>query len=214
MQLKKYETNNIHITFYPQNKGFGFGHNYNAKRINADYLVICNPDVLIDPKSFRLLYDYLENNSDTALVAPKVLYPDGSTQYLIRQKLDVFDYMLRFIPIQFIKKIFDERLAFFESRAITDKNENQEILFASGCFMFYRKPDFEAIGGFDEQFFMYFEDNDICQKTRQYGKKIVYIPKSKVVHFYGRDSHKNGKVFTIFMKSMKTYFDKWGWQFF
>lgn len=213
-RLKTFESEKIQITYHTENTGFGFGHNYNARLTDAEYLVVCNPDILIDRESFQLLLEHIASHPETAFAAPKVLNPDGSSQYLIRQKLDVFDYMLRFIPFKLIKKIFDKRLAFYECREITERDTDQEILFASGCFMFYRKADFDAVKGFDERFFMYFEDNDICQKTRKLGKKIMYLPHAKVVHFYSRDSHKSGKVFSIFMRSMKAYFDKWGWRFF
>lgn len=213
-RLAKYAGPQIKITFYQENKGFGFGHNYNAKLTDSPYLVVCNPDILIDSQSLVGLYNYIEENSATALVAPKVLYPDGTTQYLMRQKLDVFDYMLRFIPFQFVKKVFHKRLAFFETRELTELTTPQKIPFVSGCFMFYRKKDFDAIQGFDERFFMYFEDNDICQRTRKSGKDITYVPQASVIHFYGRDSHKSRKVFMIFIRSMVTYFNKWGWRFF
>ncbi|WP_265458400.1 glycosyltransferase family 2 protein [Enterococcus sp. HY326] len=213
-KLQAYASEQVTITFYPENKGFGFGHNHNARLTDSEYLVICNPDILIDQHSLKALYDYMEENAEAALSAPKVLYPDGTTQYLMRQKLDVFDYMLRFIPFQFVKDIFKKRLAFFETREQTDRTEIQQIPFVSGCFMFYRKKDFDQIAGFDERFFMYFEDNDICQKTRQSGKEIMYVPQASVIHFYGRDSHRSRKVFMIFMCSMVSYFNKWGWRFF
>ncbi|MDH6364551.1 GT2 family glycosyltransferase [Enterococcus sp. PF1-24] len=213
-QLAEIATEQIHVTYHSENKGFGFGHNYNAQLTKSTYFLICNPDILVEKQAFQQLLTYLESQSDTALVAPKVLYPDGETQYLLRQRLTVFDYALRFVPFGFVKKLFNRRLTRFECRELTDQNTIQEIPFVSGCFMLYRKSDFDAIDGFDENFFMYFEDNDICQKTRQAGKKIVYFPEASIVHFYARDSHKSKTAFTIFMKSMKTYFNKWGWQLF
>lgn len=210
-KLEKYESDQVKINFYNENKGFGFGHNYNAKNCDTEYFLICNPDILVDEKNFAILWEYLQKNNNLML-APKVVYPNGEMQYLVRRRLAVFDYILRFIPFNFVKKLFNKRLSYFECRDLTE--EIQEIQFASGCFMFTRTKDFLEVGGFDERFFMYFEDNDLCQKYRQSGKEIIYNPQAKVIHFYGKEAHKSSKVFKIFLNSMRQYFNKWGWKFF
>ncbi|MGH2227174.1 glycosyltransferase family 2 protein, partial [Enterococcus faecalis] len=66
------------------------------------------------------LLDRIKIDKNIAVVSPKVLNEDGTTQYLVRQKLDVFDYLLRFIPFQFVKKIFDKRLCIYECRDLSD----------------------------------------------------------------------------------------------
>ena len=80
------------------------------------------------------LLDRIKIDKNIAVVSPKVLNEDGTTQYLVRQKLDVFDYMLRFIPFQFVKKIFDKRLSIYECRDLSD-TETTDIKMGSGCFM-------------------------------------------------------------------------------
>lgn len=213
-KLREYESDHFTITFFAENKGFGFGHNYNARLANEELFLVCNPDVLINQKSVALMVDYMKKHPEVSLTAPKVLNADGTPQYLMRQKLDVFDYMIRFVPFKAVKKIFDDRLSKYECREVTDSDEIQEVLFVSGCFMLFQKKDFDAINGFDERFFMYFEDNDICRRLRDAGGKIIYLPQATIIHFYGKEAHKSRKIFGIFMRSMKTYFDKWGWQFF
>lgn len=75
-----------------------------------------------------------------------MLNEDGTTQYLVRQKLDVFDYMLRFIPFQFVKKIFDKRLSIYECRDLSD-TETTDIKMGSGCFMLIdRKNSLKLVG--------------------------------------------------------------------
>ncbi len=210
-KLKSYAGPQVKINFYGDNKGFGFGHNTNMQEATEPYVLICNPDILVSQESFSTLYEYLKQTPDI-LLAPKVVNTDGSTQYLVRRRLAVFDYVLRFIPFKFVKKMFNKRLAYFECRDLTD--EIQEINYASGCFMFTRKSDYDEVGGFDDDFFMYFEDNDICNRYRQQGKKIMYNPFAEVIHFYGKEAHKSSKVFKIFIRSMIHYFNKWGWKFF
>lgn len=210
-KLATYSSNQIQIHFANQNQGFGHGHNFNARKSAEKFLLICNPDILVDQENLSNMLAYLEDNTGV-LVAPKVLYTNGNVQYLFREKLDVFDYLLRFVPFQFVKRLFDKRLSKFECRGLDDRV--QAVNFASGCFLFMRKSDFESINGFDERFFMYFEDNDFCQKYRQSGRKIMYLPGSHVIHFYAKEAHKSFKVFKIFISSMIKYFNKWGWKFF
>lgn len=210
-QLKTYESAEVLVTLAKENEGFGLGHNLNVANMKEKYLLLCNPDVLITKDSFQIMYDYLRSHPET-IVAPKVLNADGSTQYLFRRKLTVLDYFLRFIPFAFIKKRFQQRLANFECRDLSD--ETQEVLFASGCFLMMEKEDFQAVKGFDSRFFMYFEDNDLCLRLRQAGKRIVYLPQAKITHFYGKGSHRSFKLFRIFITSMVKYFNKWGWEFY
>lgn len=141
-----------------------------------------------------------------------MLNVDGTVQHLFRRRLTVLDYFLRYLPHSFVKKYFDKRMARYECRDLT--NDIQEVNFASGCFLFLRRVDFLAVSGFDTRFFMYFEDNDFCQKLRFKGKKIIYYPDAEIIHFYGKEAHRSKKLFFIFLSSMRKYFNKWGWNFY
>ncbi|ANK63474.1 MULTISPECIES: glycosyltransferase [Loigolactobacillus] len=211
-QLKAYQSDQIQITLASVNKGFGFGHNYNLARIKTTYFICCNPDILLKKADFTLMLHQLQARPEISMVTPKIVDPKGETQYLIRRRLDVFDYLLRFVPFGFVKRLFAKRLAHYECRDLS--NQTQLIKYGSGAFMFLRAQAMREIGGFDERFFMYFEDNDLCDRLRQAGGKICYVPAARVVHYYARDSHKHFSVFIIFLKSMTKYFNKWGWQFF
>lgn len=210
-KLKEYEPI-VQIHFNAENKGFGYGHNYNLQKTTDPYFLIYNPDILVTESSYKKLYDFMEERPSVAMVVPKVLNKDGSTQHLIRHRLALFDYFLRFIPFKAIRKLFDKRLARFECRNLSD--ERQEIFFGSGCFMFTRTTKMKEIKGFDERYFMYFEDNDICQTLRAAGESIYYLPDAEVTHFYAKGAHKSKKLFKIFIKSMFQYFNKWGWKIF
>ena len=177
-QLKEKINEQIEVTFGKENAGFGFGHNENAKISKEEYFLICNPDVLIKKDHFAKLFSYLKENDNT-VVAPKVLNSDGTTQYLFRRRLTVFDYFLRYLPNSLVEKHFDKRLASYECRDLTD--DIQEVKFASGCFLFLRREDFLQVEGFDTRFFMYFEDNDFCQKLREKNKKIMYYPTAEII---------------------------------
>ncbi|BBM17485.1 glycosyltransferase [Enterococcus malodoratus] len=202
----------IKIIFHEENKGFGFGHNANLLGTDG-YGIIFNPDIILSENHLKEMTNHLAEQPECGLLAPKILNEDGTTQYLIRNHLNVFDYMLRFIPFKFVKKLFAKRLAKFECRDLPD-DQDSLVRMISGSFMVADLAKFNEIDGFDERYFMYFEDNDLCRKMEQAGYKAVYSPQFTVVHLYERGAVKSRKLFFIFLQSMRKYFQKWGWQFF
>ncbi len=111
------------------------------------------------------------------------------------------------------QKKFDKRLAVFECRGLpTDANSYVRMI--SGSFMVADIDKFKEIKGFDERFFMYFEDNDLCLSFEKAGYKLLYTPFYGVIHFYGKGAHRNAKLFRVFLTSMMKFFNKWGWRFF
>lgn len=209
-RLKKYE-GFAEITFYHENRGFGFGHNYNLLQSNEKYFLIFNPDIIVTRENLYGMLEVMENDETISLLVPKVLNNDGSIQHLMRRRVTVFDYALRFIPFGFVKKLFTKRLAAYECRDIP-QDRLVDINMGSGCFMLIRGSAYKEVNGFDERYFMYFEDTDLCLMLKKKNKRVVYTPFSHVVHFYERGSHKSWKLFKIFVSSMVKFFNKWGWK--
>lgn len=195
------------------NQGFGHGHNQIFQTVKNKYGIIFNPDVLVTKEVLDRLIGRIKTDERIGIVSPKVLNEDGTTQHLVRERLSVFDYLLRFIPFGFVKKMFDKRLATYECRNLSDQ-KTTDIKMGSGCFMVIDREKFLELGGFDERFFMYFEDNDLCLRFGAAGYRIVYTPFETVTHMYEKGAHKNSKLFFIFMQSMGKFFNKWGWRLF
>ena len=202
----------VSINFHDENKGFGFGHNVNLLNTSG-YGIIFNPDIILSENQLEKMVEHLAEQSNCALLAPMILNEDGTTQYLMRDHLNVFDYILRFVPFKSVKKLFDKRLAKFECRDLPDDRDSY-VRMISGCFMVVDLAKFNEIAGFDERYFMYFEDNDLCRKVEQAGYQVMYSPQFSVVHLYERGAVKSRKLFFVFLQSMGKYFHKWGWQFF
>ena len=83
-----------------------------------------------------------------------------------------------------------------------------DMLVASGCFMFARTKALEKEHGFDQRFFLYFEDNDLSRRIREQGR-IVLLPAKSVIHYWNRTSRKSKKVLFIMLRSARKYFFKW-----
>lgn len=199
------------IYIYSDNLGFGHGHNIAIRKsieINADYHVVINPDVYWEEAVIERLCEFMDEHRDCGLVMPKVLYPNGEVQYLCKllpTPMDLFGR--RFLP----KGIQKRRNARFELHA-TGYDEVMEVPSLSGCFMFIRVEILKKVGEFDERYFMYAEDLDLCRRIGALSKTFYY-PRVSIYHAYGKGSYKDWKLLKYHICSVIKYFNKWGWIF-
>lgn len=194
------------------NTGYGAGHNVAInKSINmgARYHVVLNPDVFWDGNVFDALRRYMESNRSCGLVMPNIKYPDGRLQFLCKLVPTPFDLFLRrFIPV----KSWQDRLNKSYEMHWTGYDRIMEIPILSGCFMFLRCETLKKVGGFDERFFLYAEDVDLCRRIGEVSQTI-FFPHVSVVHEYAKGSYKNKKMMKMHILSIIKYFNKWGWLF-
>lgn len=195
------------------NGGYGYGHNF-AESCSppSKYHLIMNADVKFDPQCIKILFHFLENHKDYVLTAPRVVNPDGSLQYLNKRDPSVTDLVLRRLKPDALQdmKWIKRRLDYYEMRDI-DHDREYDLRLVSGCFMFMRRDAFKAVGGFDESYFMYFEDFDLSQRLIRQGK-MRYLPECQIVHFWGRGSKHNFLLFISLLRSAARYFNRWGWK--
>ncbi|MBG6236637.1 GT2 family glycosyltransferase [Pedobacter sp. CAN_A7] len=204
---------NVTYIHNPSNPGFGGGHNIAIKRAIADgatYHLVFNPDVRYDGKILETIVNYMDEHQEIGNLMPKVLYPDGSTQYLCKLLPTPYDWIgRRFNPL---KKIVEARNQLFELR-FTSYDQIMEVPYLSGCFMFLRLSALQKVGFFDDHIFMYGEEADLCRRIIDEGYKTVYFPRVTIVHHFEKGSHKDWKLTVIGMQSAIYYFNKWGWFF-
>lgn len=202
---------NFNIEYIPlkKNIGFGAGHNVVMREPAklGKYHLVLNPDITFEKGVLEELISYMENNSLVGNVMPKVLYPDGSMQYLCKLLPRPLDWIGRLIiPWKSIKNRISYR---FEMR-FTDYNTINNVPYLSGCFMLLRKESILNVGLFDERIFMYGEDTDL---NRRIGKEYltIYYPNVKITHEFAKASHKELRLLVIHIKAAIYYFNKWGW---
>lgn len=195
-----------------KNMGFGAGHNHaieKAIKDNSDYHAIINPDIYWDGDALKHLSDFMDKNTECGLVMPKILFPNGEIQYLCKllpTPMDLFGR--RFVPFKGYKNRLN---ANYELRW-TGYDRIMEIPCLSGCFMFVRTKVLKKIGGFDERFFLYAEDMDLCRRIGEVSKTI-FNPEVSVYHTFHRASYRSVKYLRLHMISIFKYFNKWGWFF-
>ena len=194
------------------NLGYGSGHNVaiqQAIEAGADYHVVLNPDIYWDGDVLGELVKFMDINADCGLVMPKIIYPNGETQYLCKLLPTPMDLIgRRFIPISSYQNQHDYN---YELRW-SGYDKVMEVPSLSGCFMFMRVSVLKEIGGFDERYFMYAEDLDLCRRIGEVSKTVFY-PSVSVVHEYEKGSYKNKKLLKYHIHSIVKYFNKWGWFF-
>ncbi len=186
------------------NKGFGSGHNEVLDKIDSKYHAIINPDIVIDNDVIKIMADKMDEDDSVGMVSPKILFPDGRLQILGKRKPK-----LKYLIASRMRK-GNEPSQLLAEYAMLDKDPDSEyqVEIATGCFMFIRTDIFKKIGGFDDRYFLYFEDFDLaCEVNRI--SKVIYYPKAAIYHVWGRESKKNFKLKIVQLKSMFKFYLKW-----
>lgn len=200
----------VEYIFNNGNIGFGSAHNivFNKILYLSKYHLVLNPDIKFDASVIPELINYMEAKEQVGLVMPKIVYPDGTTQFVAKILPTPVDLIFkRFIPAFLIKK----RMETFQLK-FTGYNKEMEVPYLSGCFMFIRVAVLKEVGLFDERFFMYPEDIDLTRRIHKKYKTIFY-PFVSVIHAHEQGSYKSKKLLWIHITNMVKYFNKWGWFF-
>lgn len=196
----------------PSNPGFGAAHNIAIQKSideGSKYHFIVNPDVYFKEDVVTKMVEYMNSDQEIGMLMPQVLNLDGSLQYLPKLLPSPFSIVLRKLKRpSFIYKPFINK---YELRNVShDKIYEAPIL--SGCFTLLNMEAIKEVGGYDDRFFMYFEDWDLSRRMNQ-KFKTIYFPKVSVYHAYESGANKSKKLFKIFLQSAVHYFNKWGWFF-
>lgn len=151
------------------NRGFGWASNVGAKQARGKYLVFLNPDTVVERGWFRALIDALEKTPGAGLATSKILLLSNP------KRINTCGNEVHFTGLTLCRGLGREREAFAEQT---------EVGAVSGAAFVIRRDVFEALGGFDEDFFLYMEDTDLSIRARLAGYRCIYIPQSVVYHDY------------------------------
>ncbi len=186
------------------NIGFGAGHNLCIKEYDSQYHAIVNPDILLKEDAFSSMIPFMDENPDIGMLIPRILSEEGELQKVYRRDLTPLDMFIRMFCGGHFKKRQDYH-------TLQDQNYDAvfDLPFGQGSFLLIRTELFKEIGGFDDRFFLYMEDADLCRRVGQKAR-FVYFPGASVIHKWEKGSHKNKKLFRIHVESMIKYFCKWG----
>ncbi|MEB7584256.1 glycosyltransferase [Serratia rubidaea] len=191
-----------------ENTGFGHGHNLAMAQYLTDchYFLICNPDISFSPTSLEGLYRFAYEGQHQ-FVAPRIHYTCGRFQYSCRLLPTPANLLLR----RFVPKLGAKMDINYELQR-ADYTQTFAVPSVSGCFMLIKSELLETLKGFDERYFMYLEDVDLCRRASQL-TDIYYFSGATVTHVFGKGSYKNLTMLRYHVRSAISYFNKWGWLF-
>lgn len=186
-------------TFNEKNGGFAYGMNEGLKVAKGDILAVVNPDVKIHT-SLTPMIDYLGAQLQVGIIAPKIIDADGIIQDSFRHFVTPWGFFVRQVG------------------RIKDKGKLHEKIFKEpvygdwviGAFMMCRRDFYEKVGGLSDDYFMYCEDMDWCQRAHRNGYEVVYFPKSVIEYKGTRSARKSWKYAKIHIHSLLTYWCKYG----
>lgn len=188
-----------------KNLGFGGGHNVVLDRLDSKFHAIVNPDIILEMDAFSVIKEFMQDET-IGMCVPKLCDETGELLAVYRRELTVFDMFIR----MFLKRGFKKRQAYHTMQDM-DYTKPFDVPFAQGSFLVIRTELFQSLKGFDEDYFLYVEDADLCKRVNEVSR-LCYCPEAVVVHKWERGSHKNGKLMKLHIQSMFTYFRKWGWK--
>lgn len=193
---------NVEIIEKKENVGFGKAHNLGFRKARGEYVFFLNPDTKIFPKTIEKILEVFSADEKIGIVGPI---------HVEEEKIsDEEHFGARKTPFSTIgTKIFREK----------EKSGAQkyfETEWVSGGAMMIRKNLFSDLGGFDENYFMYFEDVDLCLQAKNRGWKIAVQPEAKIFHKSGQSFSGNWKKKKYYYNSQSYYIEKnfgslWAW---
>jgi len=195
------------------NIGYGAAHNLVIHKVETDFHLILNPDVVLDTESLVNGIGYLKQNDKTIIVSPYAVDKDGNKQYLCKRYPAVLTFLIRGFFPNFIKRLFGKRLSRYEMHELSETTPGIDIPIVSGCFMLCKTSALQKLNGFDANYFLYFEDFDFSIRATDYGR-LDYLPSMQIIHGGGNAARKGRKHLTMFAKSGYRFFRSHGWQFF
>lgn len=188
-----------------ENLGFGKGHNFVLEMLNSEYHAIVNPDIILKDDAFSEIIGFMKSTS-AGMCIPRLTDEGGKLQPIYRREITVTDMSIR----MFAKKLFKKRQ---EYHTMQDCNYTKpfRVPFGQGSFLVIKTELFKRLNGFDERYFMYMEDADLCKRVNEVSE-LVYCPYAEVIHKWEKGSHKSFRLMKIHIESMLAYFNKWGWK--
>ncbi|HEY3079113.1 MAG TPA: glycosyltransferase family 2 protein [Chloroflexota bacterium] len=151
----------------PHNPGYGAGANAAARATTGDPVVVLNPDVVLDPDWLEVVADAFAADPRVGVVGSKLLFPDGTVQHaggLLHRPLMLADHRR------------------YRQPDTADELEPIDVEYVNGAAIAIRRAAFEEIGGFDEGFFLYFEETDLCFRAAASGWRVRYLPRARAIH--------------------------------
>jgi GT2 family glycosyltransferase len=200
---------NVRLVRNLENVGFGRGVNQGVAATTAPFVLIMNPDCRLVAGALAALEQQLRRHPECAIVGPRILDPDGSVQGSARGDPDMLTGLFgRTSALRTLLPKLSVSRRNVVSHAVTDDGEaSAGVDWLSGACMLARRDAFEKAHGFDERYFLYWEDADLCRRLRALGYHVRYVPGATAIHRVGHSSqHARASATRAFHDSAYLYY--------
>jgi len=176
----------VQVIANEHNLGFTRGNNQGLAASRGRYVLFLNPDAEVVGNALATMVRYMEDHPDVGALGPQLRYPNGSVQSSRRRfpTLGMAFFESTLLELWWPDNPWARRYRM----ADRDDEMEQEVDWVVGACLLVRREVLERIGGFDEGFFMYSEEMDLCRRIREAGWRVMYVPTAQVIHHEGRSS--------------------------
>jgi N-acetylglucosaminyl-diphospho-decaprenol L-rhamnosyltransferase len=174
----------VRLLIDPRNRGYGAAANLGIRACDADHVLLLNSDTVLAKGTLSALGGYLDTHPRAGLAGPRLRYPDGALQPSCQPFLGTFQLALEKTPLaRLLRRVRPLRERYLLSHSPHDRP--RIVPWVIGAALAIRREAFEDVGGFDDAFFMYAEEVDLCYRLRQRGWEVHFAPVADVVHVGG-----------------------------
>jgi GT2 family glycosyltransferase len=172
------------------NIGFGKACNIGVQNARGTYILLLNPDTMIARNTLSVAFSFFESHPDVGLIGPKIINPDGTLQASCKRGFPT--PAVTFYHFSGLSRLFPNSHRFGRYHlSFMNPDTAAPVDAVSGSFMFMPRTLFQQIGGFDERFFLYGEDLDLCYRIKESGHEVWYLPETQIIHRKGKSSAKS-----------------------
>ncbi|HTR81289.1 MAG TPA: glycosyltransferase, partial [Bacteroidota bacterium] len=198
----------VHLIKNTVNVGFAKANNQALALAAGKYLLLLNPDTIVQEDTFRVLIGFFESNPDVGMAGCKILNPDGTLQLACRRSFPT--PWVALTKVSGLSSVFGSTKLFGRyNLTYLNPDENYEVDAISGSCMMVRRDVYTTVGGLDENFFMYGEDLDWCYRVQKEGWKVFYVADTKIIHYKGESTRRSDiDELKIFYKAMRLFVQK------
>lgn len=194
------------------NRGFGKGCNLGAKKAKGEFLLFINPDCVVKDRAIDKLLKKLRSDKSIGIIGPQLVNEKNQAYLSYSRQPNRFS---AFVVYSFLNRIlWNSQVVQRHWMQDSNLDEPKSVGIISGAVMMIRKSDFVKVGGFDERFFMYWEEVDLCRRLiNDLGKQVFYYPQARVVHL-GEKSTQVGSLKTrhwFYQSRFKFFAKHYGW---
>ncbi|MGA8263305.1 MAG: glycosyltransferase [Ignavibacteriaceae bacterium] len=180
----------VKLIINKENLGFGKANNIGMKVASGRYFLLLNPDTLLSENLLQEMTTFLDKTIEAGMAGCKILNPDGTLQLACRRSFP--GPWTSFCKVTGLSNLFPKSKIFAHyNLTYLDENQTYEVDAISGSFMMMRKEVYEKTGGFDEDFFMYGEDLDLCYRIQKEGYKVFYVHSAQIIHYKGESTKRS-----------------------